>query len=342
MSMVIAVIEHALVITSFVFIMMVLIEYINVQTSGRWQVGLKRSRWKQYALASVLGAMPGCLGAFTVVSLYAHRVMTFGALVTAMIATSGDEAFVMFSMFPRRALALTVVLFVVGWISGIVTDKLYRKKPTLQPHTTHDLELHEPDTCRCFQKHEILRQLKGISFPRALLLGLLAVFFFALIVGSVGPREWNWIKFTLLGSTLFALFVTATVPDHFLEEHLWEHVLKKHLLRIFAWTLGALVVIQVLQSYLDIDAWVQGNTAVVLVVAALLGLIPQSGPHLVLVTLYAQGSVPFGILLANSIVQDGHGALPLLAVSKRAFIRLKLINLLFGLVLGALALLLEH
>ena len=331
-----------MMITGFVFIMMVLIEYINVQTSGRWQSGLKRSLWRQYALASFLGAIPGCLGAFTVVSLYAHRMMTFGALVAAMIATSGDEAFVMFSMFPKRALALTGVLFAAGWISGILTDKLYRKKPKPYLQTAHDLELHEPDTCRCLQKHEVIRQLKEISFPRALLLGLLVVFLFALVLGSVGPREWNWVKFTLLGSGLFAIFVTATVPDHFLEEHLWEHTLKKHLLHIFAWTLSALIVIQVLEAFLDVGAWVRGNSAVVLIVASLVGLIPQSGPHLVFVTLYAQGTIPLGILLANSIVQDGHGTLPLLAVSKRSFIRLKLINMLVGLVLGALALLLEH
>ena len=35
--MIISVIKHALMITSFVLIMMLLIEYINVQTRGSWQ-----------------------------------------------------------------------------------------------------------------------------------------------------------------------------------------------------------------------------------------------------------------------------------------------------------------
>jgi len=39
------ILRHALMITSFVFIMMLLIEYINVQTQGRWQDSLKKSRW---------------------------------------------------------------------------------------------------------------------------------------------------------------------------------------------------------------------------------------------------------------------------------------------------------
>jgi len=68
------------------------------------------------------------------------------------------------------------------------------------------------------------------------------------------------------------------------------------------------------------------------------GIIPESGPHLVFVTLFSQGTIPFAILLANSIVQDGHGTLPLLAVSARAFIWLKVVNIVIGLVLGFLGL----
>ena len=40
----IAVLKHALMITSFVLIMMLLIEYINVQTRGAWQQALRKSR----------------------------------------------------------------------------------------------------------------------------------------------------------------------------------------------------------------------------------------------------------------------------------------------------------
>jgi len=82
---------HALMITGFVFLMMLVIEYVNVLTRGAWQEGLRGNRWQQYLLASLLGATPGCLGAFTVISLYSHRVVSLGAVVAAMIATSGDE-----------------------------------------------------------------------------------------------------------------------------------------------------------------------------------------------------------------------------------------------------------
>ncbi|MBW2690526.1 MAG: hypothetical protein JRC99_11415 [Deltaproteobacteria bacterium] len=57
-------------------------------------------------------------------------------------------------------------------------------------------------------------------------------------------------------------------------------------------------------------------------------------PHLVFLTLYTQSAVPFSVLLASSVVQDGHGMLPLLADSRRDFFRVKAINFAVGLALG--------
>jgi hypothetical protein len=130
--------------------------------------------------------------------------------------------------------------------------------------------------------------------------------------------------------------VVLTVPDHFLEQHLWE--LKKHLLRIFLWTFGVLLAMHYLDAFIDTKAWIQDNLFLVLIIAILVGIIPESGPHLIFVTLFVQGSIPFAVLLANSIVQDGHGTLPLLAVSRNAFFWLKLINIGFGLLFGILGL----
>ncbi len=338
--MILSIVQHAVTITSFVFIMMLLIEYVNVQTHGRWQEALKRGRWRQYLLASLLGAVPGCLGAFTVVSLYTHRILGFGALVAAMIATSGDEAFVMLSMFPVRALALTGVLFAIGVGAAYLTDLAYPRSGQLLGAADHTLPLHPLETCRCFPRDAIIRQLREPTLHRALLIGILASFVIVLVTGAVGAPGWDWVKVTLLVSALFALFVVSSVPDHFLEEHLWEHVLKKHVLRIFLWTLGALVAIQVAEQYLDLTSWLRSNILLTLLIASLLGLIPESGPHLLLVVLFAEGAIPVGILLANSIVQDGHGALPLLASSRKAFVAVKLINLGVGFAAGALLLLL--
>lgn len=143
-------------------------------------------------------------------------------------------------------------------------------------------------------------------------------------------------KITFTLGALISLFIIITVPDHFLEEHLYAHVIKKHLLRVFLWTFAALLLVQYMENYLNIDVWLQENVAAVLVSAAVIGIIPESGPHMVFVTMYAKGLIPFAVLLASSISQDGHGTLPLLAVSTKAFIWLKLVNIVVALVIGML------
>jgi hypothetical protein len=49
---------------------------------------------------------------------------------------------------------------------------------------------------------------------------------------------------------------------------------------------------------------------------------------------YAEHALPFSIFLASSIVQDGHGMLPLLAESRMDFLKVKSINFLVGLLAG--------
>lgn len=71
--------NHTLMITGFVFVMMLVVEYVNVQTRGVWQQKVFRNKWGQYILAAFLGAIPGCLGAFTVVAMFSHRILSIGA-----------------------------------------------------------------------------------------------------------------------------------------------------------------------------------------------------------------------------------------------------------------------
>jgi len=93
----------------------------------------------------------------------------------------------------------------------------------------------------------------------------------------------------------------------------------------------------VLTEHLHFDESIRSGKWLMLAIACLVGLIPESGPHLVFLTLYARGAVPFSVLLASSIVQDGHGMLPMLAHSRRAFLGIKAVNLSAGALCGSVA-----
>ncbi len=327
----ISTLKQTLMITAFVLFMMVVIEYINVQSRNVWAEKLQKSPFLQIIIAALLGITPGCMGAFTVVSLYTHRMMGMAGLVAVMIATSGDEAFVMFALFPGKALLLNGIMLAIAIAAGWVVH-LFESKKTMDK--IHGFEVHQEDICRCFDKTIVLPQLKKITFERSLLIISTFLFTLMIIIGVLGPNEWNWKKITFLTGALFLLFVFFTVPNHFLKEHLYNHILKKHLLRIFLWTWGAFLALYYVESNLALTNLMENNQTVVLLIAVLMGIIPESGPHLFLVTLFSQNLLPFSILLANSIVQDGHGMLPLLAESRKDFLKVKAINMLIGLLVG--------
>lgn len=330
--------QHAMMITGFVFVMMLVIECLNVLTSGDWDRIVARWRWRQWLVSSFLGVTPGCLGAYAVVSLYAHRVVTFGALVAAMIATSGDEAFVMLAMFPRRALLLFGILFAVGILGGWIADAIAKGRKTVPTaHLRSYVASHAAEQrCVPLSRAEIVAQWKKCSAHRGWLTVFLTIFLLGVVSGEIGHGDWDWIRVTLLLAGVVGLLIVITVPDHFLEEHLWHHIVKVHIWRVFLWTLGALLLVHVLLAHATTESLIREGRFPMLVIACMVGLIPESGPHLVFVTLYAQGAVPFSVLLAASIVQDGHGMIPLLAHSRRAFVAVKAVNLAIGLLVGLL------
>ncbi len=258
-------------ITLLVAVMMILVDVINVATKNKLESFFINARkFKQYVLASLIGAVPGCIGGFTNVSLYIHGLISFGALTGAMVSVSGDEAFVMLAMFPKQAIILFAVLFMIGIFSGWLIDIIIKK-----------YKIPVCENCK-----EMVVHPKEIGFK------------------------------------------------HYLKEHIYGHIIKKHLWKTVLWTFGALAVVEFGLKYLHLEEFTSQYKVVFLLVSALIGLIPESGPHLIFVTLFAQGLIPFSVLLTSSIVQDGHGMLPMLSYSLRDYIKIKLFNLLIGIFIG--------
>lgn len=121
---------------------------------------------------------------------------------------------------------------------------------------------------------------------------------------------------------------------HFIFEHIWEHIIKKHVWKIAIWTFVALLFVELSLRYLDLSSFTSNYKIAFIFIAALVGLIPESGPHIIFVKLFADGMIPFSVLLTSSIVQDGHGMLPMLSYSIEDTIKIKLFNFAFGIIVG--------
>lgn len=324
-------------ITAFVFMMMLIVEYINIALRGRLGTWVGGGALRSSSLASFLGAVPGCLGAFANVTLYEHGVLSFGALVAGMIATSGDEGFVMLSLFPGTFLLLTAILFVVGIVSGLFVDKFIPVSVLkIRGARCRDLVVHKQVDEELIRRpfKRLIDNLGGRSLLRWAILVVFLTYAVLVASGVIGGDQIMWMRVALVILSCVCIGVTLFGTDHFLRSHVWEHVIRKHLPRVFLWTFGVLFVISVANQYVDVYQFVHDNRYLMLLVACLIGIIPESGPHFIFVTLFADGALPFSILLASSIVQDGHGMLPLLAFSRRDFLMVKLVNLLIGFVLG--------
>ncbi len=355
------VLRNSILITGLVIIMMLMIEYVNIHSHGKWFSKLRQNRFGQVVLGAGLGIIPGCMGGFAAVSMYSHKLLSFGALIAMMIASSGDETFVMLAIIPKEALLLMMILFVLAVLAGVLADNLPIRLPFIDARG-HDIKAKHEGCEEGYQIHEedeehnahpeksSFRNMKHASAERiALLLGVI-LFIVALAFGMLEHEHEHeeavhthlnifdeyWMNLIFAVVSLFVVWFIATAPEHIIKEHLWEHIIRKHFLSIFLWTFGALFVIQVGLHYFDIKTLISNNIPWMILLAVLVGIIPESGPHLLFVTLFATGTVPFSVLLASSISQDGHASLPLLAESKRSFLKAKIANILVAAFFGFL------
>lgn len=348
-SLLLDVLRNSFLITGLVMIMMLMIEFINIRSEGRWFSKLRQHRFGQVVLGAGLGIIPGCMGGFAAVSMYSHRLLSFGALVAMMIASSGDEAFVMLTLIPKETLLLIAILFAVAILVGWIVDCFTKKEK--HEHLGCDEEFqvhHEEHQHGATKEKSSIKNLRHASAERiALLLGV-GIFIIALAfgmfehehdheaesIGNVSIFDEYWMNLFFAIVSLAVVWFISTANEHIIKEHLWEHVIRKHFLSIFLWTLGALLVIEIGLHYMNMESWISSNIPWMILLALLVGIIPESGPHLLFVTLFATGTIPFSVLLASSISQDGHASLPLLAESKIGFVKAKIINAIVAAVVG--------
>lgn len=339
METLLEILKQTLMIVIFVTVMMLVIEYITLRSKNKTFAPGNNS-WLKIIFAAVLGIVPGCLGTFAVVSMYIHKNLGLAALVAALIATSGDEAFIMFSMIPDKALIITGILFIVAVGAGFLL-KLLKLDINYSGENMH-IHLHkEVSECVCFDSKTLPGQLKNMIWQRAVVLITGTVFLLFLAFShSHGAHKghdhsaWGWEKITFFIVTIIGLAITISVPDHFLKKHLWQHIIKKHFLKLFLWTLAAITALHFLNDFINVKDWVKDNIYIIMFVAVIIGLIPESGPHVIFISMFVGGVIPISVLIANSIVQDGHGAIPLLAESPKSFIIAKALNAVIGLAVG--------
>lgn len=333
------ILTESVLITGTVLLLMMFIEYIHIRTRGKWIQLMDKKPHVQILLCALLGLTPGCVGVFAVVSMFTHNVVGFGALLAACIASFGDEAFFLLSIQPLQAGYIGGILFVTSLLAGFGYNRIRPFQSTTDIHQMEHLILHDS----CTHAHGDAQTHHHDVLYRILLAGAIALFITGLCTGILGEHEEG--ESGLSGENLvfviiagLGLLMACLCSTHFIKEHLWNHILKKHLLKIFLWTFGVLLLLALLARFVDLNALQaqEKGKFLLLAIALAIGLIPQSGPHLAVIYLFMDGIVPFSTLLANCLLQEGHGGIPLLAESPKSFVRLKILKGILALAVGTL------
>ncbi len=256
-----------------VTILLILTEYFEVRFKDKIREVITGKPLNQYVMASLLGAIPGCMDAFLVVSLYIHGLVGFGALTAVMLSTAGDEAFIMLAMVPEAAVKIFAITIILGIIGGFLADETV-KRLKIKTCEQCKIEIHEEK------------------------------------------------------------------PDlHFLREHIYDHIIKQHVPKLFFWIFVPLTVVEFLLQNFDFASVISGlPVSVLIVLAALVGIIPESGPHMIFLILYSKGLIPFSVLLVSTLSQDGHGLLPLLSHTVKDTVYVQVFTTGFSLVIGIILL----
>ena len=247
-----------------------------------------------------------------------------------MIASFGDEAFFLVSQSPQTAFQLIIVLFLLAVLVGVLFEYVFKIKWKIK--TSHQFEIHKHEFENTKKKHSAFSH----KFPRIIIGFSLMLFALLILFGVIADHEENWFRISMIAVSVGSLIVIIFSSAHFVEEHFWKHIIKKHFLVIFVWIFVAFLAMHVLEHQVDVKQWLSENHLYIIFIAALIGLIPTSGPHMIFISLFLSGIIPFSILLVNSIVQEGHGSLPLLGTHRKDFLLMKAIKLVFALIVGYL------
>jgi len=117
-----------LAVTVFVAAMVLLFSWLQYATAGRFVDWIRSKTKLQPIIGALMGLTPGCGGAIVMMPLYARGYVTYGTVVSTLIATLGDSAFVLIGGAIANpdligpVLLVHLISFIVGVIWGMGID----------------------------------------------------------------------------------------------------------------------------------------------------------------------------------------------------------------------------
>lgn len=304
------VIEHTfadtLYLIPFLFVTYVAMEWIEHKTGKKTQEAIRRAGFAGPVVGAILGAVPQCGFSAAAAALYAGRVVSLGTLFAVFLATS-DEMIPIFlaqKVDPSTTLSILGFKMLAGVIVGFVIDLGIR----LFTSRNDKLRIHElcaEDNCGCEEDC-----LTCMEYP----------------------------------STVYEHHDDCTYGcTHEYHEHEhkhdkhggWKAVLKSAAIHTGKVMIFVFLVTLVLNIVLEtagedfLAGMLGGDTLGSIIVAALIGLIPNCSASVVIAQMYVRGVLGPAAMIAGLLVSAGIGLLVLCRANRNFMQNFSIITALF-------------
>lgn len=286
---------------------------------------LRRDTIWQVPVAAALGALPGCGGAVIVVTQYVTGRLSFGGVVAALTATMGDAAFLLIAQEPLTGLAMIVMGFTVGTLSGWVINAIHggdflrgtKTRPEATVESSHD-DASTPALDRLWML---------ILIPGILLAGLVA---FQVDVDAMFAMDGIERPATLLGVIGGTLAISMRLAPRF--GFKGDSVFSEGggLVRrtisdtnfVTVWVIAAYLIFELSIYFLELDlkSVFDGWVLLTPLMTILLGFLPGCGPQVLVTTMYLSGIIPLSAQIGNALSNDGDALFPAIAIAPRVAI----------------------
>lgn len=273
--------------------------------------------------AAFMGALPGCGGAIVIVTQYTQQKASFAALVTVLIATMGDAAFLLLATEPKTALLVLSVSICTAIATGFFIRLFHEDNFLIPEQTNTSFIVKSPPSS--VKQHYAAIFWQFVLIP-SLLIGLLS----ALQIDIAAYSETisfitQWFAVFACGFILInwsfsnnnePLINTSPLNA---PKQVWPKVVADtHF--VTTWVIVAFISYELMVNFLGLDLanWLQHGVLFVPLICAIIGLLPGCGPQILVTSLYLQGIIPISGLISNAISNDGDALFPAIALAPKA------------------------
>ena len=304
-------------VSSFVGMTLLIFTFLEKKNFNLQKLILNNKRF-EIPICSFLGTIPGCGGAIMVMSLFTRGVVSFGAVLAALISTMGDAAFLLIAVKPEAALIILPVTFIVGIISGYIAQpftKNFLKEKINKSISISDLPKNK--TSNKFYKLWFFILIPG------LILGLINAFNIDTNFEIFGMDVVLVFSFSaaLFCVLLWVLNPLTDIQMASIHENSYRRVVDTTCF-VTVWVIISFVLYELINLSTNgaiFESLILFGPFLPLI-AILIGFIPGCGPQIMITSMYVSGQIPMSAQIGNSISNDGDALFPAIAISAKAAI----------------------